>query len=107
VTDKDGCLAQSEPFAFQSTAIASTLRDIIRIFPNPAKDYLAVSVLSGKVGMYRYQLMDLSGRIMLSGGLSDGVNRISLDNLASGMYLMTITDDRNNAPLTEKIAVNR
>jgi hypothetical protein len=73
----------------------SQLNSRIEIFPNPTLRYL--NIKADLEYTAEYSLTDLSGRLVERGLLlSNGsdVQRIDLNNLKSGMYLLTIENDQ-------------
>jgi PKD repeat protein len=69
---------------------------ILSIFPNPAEDYLQMSVSHlGGVSL-EYQVIDMTGRVVLQEKINNAdriEKRLNLESLSSGSYqLMLITD---------------
>ena len=62
--------------------------DQVRIFPNPAAS--AVSIFLPFESATEIKLMDLSGKLLLTGMLAPGVRSIDLSDCASGAYLIRI-----------------
>lgn len=61
----------------------------VKLFPNPVKDVLNIDGVRSQI---RYELLDLSGRIVITGSLSSGLNQIDLSELNSGVYLLITPD---------------
>ncbi len=75
----------------ESAVVASTFN----IFPNPAKDNLNISFELKSKSSLMIEVLDITGRIVISNDLGTrnaGIyhEKINLDGLASGMYLMNI-----------------
>ncbi|HVX28795.1 MAG TPA: leucine-rich repeat domain-containing protein [Parafilimonas sp.] len=70
---------------------------LVSVYPNPAKTNATVSF--NAEGRYTLTIIDLSGNILQTrtGVANKGANSIQLDvsNYASGMYLITIIDEKN------------
>ncbi|MBN8650483.1 MAG: DUF4832 domain-containing protein [Cytophagales bacterium] len=66
----------------------------VKIYPNPASDYFLVSARDGQ---FIVDLADLSGRKLHSYKMEvlNGLGRIDLSNLASGLYFVAITNTRS------------
>jgi len=69
------------------------------IYPNPATDYVLVSV---KVtGSAKIRIMDISGRILWAGNetniQSEKLVRIPVSELKPGMYLLMVADEKGNS----------
>lgn len=77
------------------------------VFPNPASDYVEVVFTSAQAGSATIQIMDLSGRIVLTEAIevTEGYNRNSLDvsTFSKGVYLMNIV--QNDAVSRIKLVV--
>ena len=58
----------------------------IYVYPNPAKSEIT---LLGIDGEYNYQLVELTGKVVLSGS-AQGKKTLQVDLLVSGMYIVTI-----------------
>lgn len=90
-----------------STRLGSAMAFETRIFPNPAAQNSSVSAtfFATETGSARYQVTDLSGRILQVGEwvLQQGRNTqaISIESYAAGVYLLEITTaaGRSNALL--------
>jgi hypothetical protein len=65
---------------------AQTLPYGSRIYPNPANDLLNLEI----PGLTAYQLIDLSGRVVMDQPTALGNQRIDLSELESGIYLIKI-----------------
>ena len=63
----------------------------IKIFPNPAKDYITINCENYLNN--NYNLIDLSGKILKSGKIENRNQLIDITNLNSGIYFVEI--DRN------------
>jgi hypothetical protein len=63
-----------------------------RLYPNPAAHYLYLETKEKAT----FHCCDLSGKIRLSGNLQDGTNRISIENLPDGLYLIHIRGIHSN-----------
>ena len=73
-------------------AVAEIQEDLFRIFPNPADRYIQIVTESG-ISNARWELYDLTGRIISSGILEGTVSVISLESLSQGTYLIRIQKD--------------
>lgn len=60
------------------------------VAPNPAKNHITISQNLNKV--ISMQLVDLSGKLILTQNLSIGQNIVALDNIANGSYLVKLFD---------------
>lgn len=62
----------------------------LQLFPNPARDYIA---LSGLTEASNYRLFDHSGKLVDSGILSPQQNRLNVGNHPAGMYILNVGDE--------------
>jgi hypothetical protein len=65
------------------------------IFPNPASEMLQVEVTNTLEKM-PFIISDALGKTVMNGVLQPGVNRMDFDDLASGVYTLTVTASHNN-----------
>ncbi len=66
-----------------------TIADGISVFPNPAGNSL---VIESTVSNGFYELYDLSGKILLQGGVNALKFNLDIDALSSGVYFITVSD---------------
>lgn len=62
----------------------------ISLFPNPTKDFLHIKGLSVLETQLDYKIIDISGRTVGQGSISDPNDKISVKSLNSGIYFMQI-----------------
>lgn len=72
------------------------------VYPNPANDFLNVTLLEGFESDYR--LVDIMGRVVLSGYFYEQENRLDTQNLLPGAYYLVLNDRRGNL-LTRKVLI--
>jgi len=65
------------------------------VFPNPTTDYVNLSLkgLEFTNGKRYYTLYDIQGRLLKQGIIEDAETQISLSNLSSSIYMLTIYID--------------
>lgn len=61
---------------------------ILKLYPNPVKDFLKVSPIKGKAS---YQIFNLGGRPVASGTVSEDTS-IDVTKLMQGTYILTVED---------------
>lgn len=82
--DLDGKSALSKIISIN---IQSTLQPAIKIYPNPTTDRVNIdNVPSGSL----YKVIDLSGKIILTGTLNTSPGYISLSNVKSGIVIIEL-----------------
>ncbi|MBT7311526.1 T9SS type A sorting domain-containing protein [bacterium] len=77
------------------------------ISPNPAKNNVAVSFSAGKGQNTRISIYDLAGRLVktVPVNLSSQVKTVNLDNLATGVYLISMENEYRRE--TKKLVINK
>lgn len=71
----------------------------LHIYPNPAKDIITISNVPGCT---EFTICDLSGAIVQRGILNGSMQEISLENLAAGMYVLTVSG-AETLPVSQRI----
>jgi len=61
------------------------------VYPNPANEELSVSFMEKPAYTPVYEIYDLTGRIVLTGNVTDKKQHINLRSLQNGMYIIKIT----------------
>ena len=80
------------------SAVAEASREkSIRVYPNPARDFIQVEV-PGWVGE-RYILQDIMGRIVLQGVVPAARFEVWVDGLAPGAYVFWVAGSRGTRPV--------
>jgi uncharacterized delta-60 repeat protein len=75
-----------------SSQITALESDIIqsnnyKIYPNPVKDMLNLEVDPSYIGL-NYKIVDVLGREVLNGTINEQINRIDLQDLVPGIYIL-------------------
>ena len=76
----------------EAVAEKSKLNDQIKIYPNPVKDLLKID-FTQKYFHSTYDVMDLNGKLLIHGMLTQLTNSIDMSELKSGIYFINITAD--------------
>lgn len=96
-------ITNTETVTVMTTAsIGETTDDSISVYPNPAKDFITVSSVNN---LKSATLIDVNGRILSQTNFTGNTmeQRISLENLTSGVYFVTIQS--NLGQKVEKVIV--
>lgn len=89
VTVSDGVCDSNVEFLVDSQAgIALNELENLKVYPNPVVDFVTVEF----EGTYNWTLIDNAGKI-ISTGVANGKEQISMENLATGNYLMNVEVD--------------
>ena len=79
-----------------------TLGDL-KIYPNPANTFITIQ--NSRYPHLNYQFMDMMGKEISSGAVSNSMNTISVEGLAEGIYLLHLVDGDSNDSVNKKIVV--
>lgn len=83
-------------FAPKTTGLRNNaLLSTVKVYPTKCNDILTVA--QGNEEAIGYTVIGLNGTVYQSGTLAKGMNRIDVSNLASGMYLLKMQHDGENA----------
>jgi hypothetical protein len=76
------------------------------VFPDPAKDFITVNIEMKGNSTVQFQVMDLSGKTILSDKISAAEKKkIYVSSLSNGMYLLKVASNGNS--ICRKIIVQR
>ena len=74
----------------------------LRIYPNPASDFINIEMLNTNLKDYSFNITDLSGKVLIQ---SENSKRIDISKLSSGIYFATMTVE--DQKLTKKIVISK
>ncbi|MBM3436149.1 MAG: T9SS type A sorting domain-containing protein [Bacteroidetes bacterium] len=100
----DGELTTTSINCDLTTGVSNAIKPIkenIRIYPNPATN--EVTIENHFSLPVHATVRDLNSALILALDLFSGINKISLENLVTGYYLITISDDNDHVVSTEKV----
>ena len=94
---------QEKALAYGAAAsIASINKDVVIIYPNPTKDMVTISNAQGKT----LRIVDVQGKEVYITSVTNSKTEISLKALgAKGMYMLHISDDKNENILTKQVVL--
>lgn len=78
---------------------AGKSNEVIRIFPNPGKDFITLEYsLGDDLNSYSYEVSDQTGKIVIKGSLGRSADQIIIDthDLASGNYYINLISGSKN-----------
>ncbi|OUJ71895.1 CotH kinase family protein [Hymenobacter crusticola] len=91
-------------FSKTSTVLKSSVGKqsaTVSIYPNPANDFLFIET----EGLpYEVLIQDMNGRMLLKTTLNGTLNKVALNSLARGLYVVTVKNSRTLK--TEKLIIN-
>lgn len=68
----------------------------IKIYPNPAYDYVEFSVENTKNESYQFNISSISGQLLSTIRSNNSNANIDISNLRSGFYFVSVTDSKGN-----------
>jgi len=75
------------------------------VYPNPASDFVLLTVVSSKSENFTFQLYDIQGKILLNKKVESNETPISMSELANAIYFIKVYKN-NNEVKTFKIIKN-
>lgn len=84
------------------SAIASISADNIKVYPNPANDYIYIKNTHKDFQTQQVQLFDLLGKQLLSQNVNESIHRLEISSLPKGIYILKV-NTHNETILTMKI----
>ena len=76
------------------------VQEDIQVFPNPASDFLTIS-LSQEIENANYELLSLDGKLIQNGALVKGENTLKISQSLEGVYLLKI--ETQNSVVVKKV----
>lgn len=98
--------------AFNNKALKPTSHQgMVSVFPNPGSNYIQVNISNTgrdkKTLYYQFELINLSGKQVISTTLSSKAKLLDVSNLASGMYIYRVIDPLSNFQEEGKLVIER
>ncbi|RED95589.1 FG-GAP-like repeat-containing protein [Marinoscillum furvescens] len=88
-----------EDLEVEIAEVLSLGKATIKLYPNPAQDYLWVTGFSGA----NYEISDLSGKVILQGGFS---SQIDVTGLSPGTYILRLIGGDSSGSLVSRFSKN-
>lgn len=101
--DQWGCKYNSNDVFFSLASLYDYDQNKLSVFPNPAWDYLDV-IIDNEQSFQLLELLDMQGRKVLSQQLWDVKNRIDIQHLERGTYILKVNS--KGQQLTKRIVLN-
>lgn len=81
------------------------INNLVALYPNPASETVNVNLNLENITGYNAQFTDLSGRVVKHNALNSVNNTISVANLNSGLYVVSVTDANGKLVFRNKLNV--
>jgi hypothetical protein len=92
---------------FEITSIGDPLSNNfnLKIYPNPARDYVWIDLESDEVKSAVIELYDLQGKLVLNDefNIIEGPNKVDLQELGGSQYILRVIDSKGNILQTFKL----
>ena len=75
----------------------------LKIYPNPSQNFITLDYQN--LNSNQYQIINLTGQLLLDGKLEEERSKIDVSNLLSGIYLLRIESD--NGILVRKVVIQK
>ena len=66
-------------------------------YPNPTSDYITLKISDSALDNLSYKLIDVNGKVIANGSITNADTQISMQSLALGMYILKV--NQNNQEL--------
>ena len=87
----------------QTASVADNeLAAAINVFPNPVSEKLNINKLNNNISLKSTQLIDLTGRVIVSDTVLESIN---VSSLSKGLYILKLESNEGGV-LTKKIIIN-
>lgn len=88
ITDSNGCSSVSAEYTYISTGLSAGSGPAFAAYPNPTDGMLTIIAPAAS-----YAVHDASGRVLMHGRMSAGVNTVDLTGQPPGMYSLRLMSD--------------
>jgi hypothetical protein len=96
-----GTVSQGVQQAFEFQALSNPEFNTINLsaitYPNPTSDYVMLKISDTALDNLSYNLIDINGKAISNGRITNGDTQINMQQLAIGMYLLKV--NQNNQEL--------
>jgi hypothetical protein len=77
------------------------LNDVIKFYPNPSRDHVTFELKSNS----EFMIYNALGKLVLKGNLPEGKNKIDLNDLSNGVYIVKLSSA--DKEITKKLMLDR
>jgi hypothetical protein len=94
--DKSVTQGVQQPYEISVVTATENSEGIIleyKIYPNPAKDFIVLTIKPFNDENFQYRLFDLNGILLLEKKIMNGLTEIAMDNYNPSMYFLRIFKD--------------
>jgi hypothetical protein len=96
-----GTVTQGVQQAFEFQTLSNSELNTINLsaimYPNPTSDYVMLKISDHALDNLSYNLIDINGKAISNGSITNGDTQINMQQLAIGMYILKV--NQNNQEL--------
>lgn len=96
VTDSNGCSGSDTINISISTGLKNIMRSNIKVYPNPAQDYLWVDIGEENKSTLYFSLLTINGQILKEGILNSKLNKIDISNFPSSSFQLILYNEEGS-----------
>jgi hypothetical protein len=100
-TDTGGTVTQGVQQSFELFTLSNPELTTINLtavtYPNPASDYIVLKITDSALDNLSYKLIDINGKAIANGSITNTDTQINMQSLALGMYILKV--NQNNQEL--------
>jgi hypothetical protein len=106
VQDSIGCVGSDTVIVsvFDPTGISEKIDQVIKIFPNPAQDYIYINVQKQEQDLVA-EIFDIFGKSLITQELHDGLNLVYVEMLSKGYYIIQVYDQQSKFSMFDKFLI--
>ena len=101
ITDTGGTVTQGVQQSFELFTLSNpeltTLNLKAVTYPNPTSDYIVLKITDSSLDNLSYKLIEINGKDISNGSITNADTQIAMQNLAIGMYILKV--NQNNQEL--------
>ena len=93
VTNSNQCVNFSDTMLIAHLGVSVIQNDFIKVFPNPSYGTLYIS---SQQENFRYEIKDITGKVLARGKLNKGDNQLEIYHIAHGNYILHVFNEIYN-----------
>jgi hypothetical protein len=74
----------------------------VEMYPNPSTDYLNIQIINSGGANYLYEIIDVTGRTVLTTANNNSLNRLSVSGFTTGCYFIKVTNLDTHSIITKR-----
>jgi hypothetical protein len=100
-TDTGGTVSQGVQQSFELLTLSNPELTTVNVtaitYPNPTSDYVVLKITENALDNLSYNLIDINGKTISNGSVTNGDTQINMQQLEMGMYILKV--NQNNQEL--------